>query len=80
MSLFLPCIFYFVAEIRKTWYKKKQKTKPLKPIHWQRNEVLDSCLLNHSEWLVPDLMLGSSIFIKQREVGSFKMTCARSYA
>ena len=56
MSLFLSCIFYFVAKIWKTCYRKKWKTEPLKPFYRLKKPVLNSCWLDHWKWLMPDLM------------------------
>ena len=51
MSLFLSCIFYFVAKIRKTCYRKKEKIESLKSIYWLKKPVPDFCWLDHWKWL-----------------------------
>ena len=44
---FLSLLFYFITQVRKTYYRKKWKIEPLKSIYELGNQVLDSSWLNH---------------------------------
>ena len=60
---------YFVAQIRKTCYRKKYKSEPWRPfIDRGTQPDLDSCWLSHWKWLVPDPMPGSWNFSQTQGV------------